>query len=270
MLFIMLIPSTVWGWEDAQVIGFILTHNPVLQAYRQTATADRLLNRLPIIQARLDERYQAAAALDATEENTARVRQAADDRQAVAQAHRTAAITAPEQAAALKALNQVTRQTTAEVAQAEAALAQARIAASYEHYAFKRRIALTEIGQLRQRLADRDTRRFNEVAKAGEIRQSAFTQIGTLRELEAEHTAATERLGYLKAKTEWLRERMTKGQDGDVDQLWENAAKQNTETATLARLRVLIDSQRRQVAHWAGDQWQPLYRYLADQEKLPP
>ena len=40
MRFIMLIPSTVWGWEDAQVIGFILTHNPVLQAYRQTATAD--------------------------------------------------------------------------------------------------------------------------------------------------------------------------------------------------------------------------------------
>lgn len=110
MLFIMLIPSTVWGWEDAQVIGFILTHNPVLQAYRQTATADRLLNRLPVLQARLDERYQAAAALDATEENTARVRQAADDRKAVAQAHRTAAITAPEQAAALKALNQVKRQ----------------------------------------------------------------------------------------------------------------------------------------------------------------
>ena len=39
--------------------------------------------------------------------------------------------------------------------------------------------------------------------------------------------------------------------------------------AVRERLDGLIDSQRRQVAHTAGDQWEPLLNYLADQGRLP-
>lgn len=80
--------------------------------------------------------------------------------------------------------------------------------------------------------------------------------------MEAERAAVRERLGFQKAKADWVQERIKKGYEGDVEKLWETAQRQNTEAAAAQRLDLLIDAQRRQVAHFAGEQWRPLLEYL--------
>ena len=67
-----------------------------------------------------------------------------------------------------------------------------------------------------------------------------------------------------------MQERIRKGYEGDVEKLWETAQKQNAEAAAVKRLDLLIAAQRRQVAHHAGDQWQPLLDYLSGQRKQLP
>ena len=62
---------------------------------------------------------------------------------------------------------------------------------------------------------------------------------------------------------------LKKGYEGDVEKLWESAQKQNSEAAAVKRLDLLLTAQRRQVAHLAGDHWEPLFNYLADQGRLP-
>ncbi len=52
--------------------------------------------------------------------------------------------------------------------------------------------------------------------------------------------------------------------------LWETAQRQNAEAAAVKRLDLLIDAQRRQVAHYAGEHWQPLLDYLSGQLKALP
>ena len=47
--------------------------------------------------------------------------------------------------------------------------------------------------------------------------------------------------------------------------LWEAAQKQNSEAAAVKRLELLINAQRRHIAHSAGEQWQPLLDYLSGQ-----
>lgn len=60
------------------------------------------------------------------------------------------------------------------------------------------------------------------------------------------------------------------GYEGDIEKLWETAQKQNSEAASLKRFESLIDAQRRQVAHHAGEQWRPLLDYLsAKRPQLP-
>ena len=63
---------------------------------------------------------------------------------------------------------------------------------------------------------------------------------------------------------------MNQGYEGDIEKLWDAAQKQNTEAAAAKRLDLLIDAQRRQVAHLAGNQWQPLLDYLSDQRQQLP
>jgi len=94
-----------------------------------------------------------------------------------------------------------------------------------------------------------------------------LTDLSKLRELEAERAAVRERLDFHRSKADWLQERIQKGYEGDVEKLWETAQKQNTEAAAAQRLDGLIAAQRRQVAHYAGEQWQPLLDYLSG--KLP-
>ena len=109
-----------------------------------------------------------------------------------------------------------------------------------------------------------------EATRIDEVRSRALTDLAKLRELEAERAAIRERLDFHKSKADWVQERIKKGYEGDVEKLWETAQKQNTEAASLKRLELLLDAQRRQVAHYAGEQWQPLLDYLSGQLKHLP
>ena len=108
-----------------------------------------------------------------------------------------------------------------------------------------------------------------EATRIDEVRSRALTDLAKLRELEAERAAVRERLDFQKSKADWVQDRIKKGYEGDVEKLWETAQKQNTEAAAAKRFDLLIDAQRRQVAHTAGAQWEPLLKYLADQGRLP-
>jgi hypothetical protein len=108
-----------------------------------------------------------------------------------------------------------------------------------------------------------------EATRIDEIRSRALTELAKLRELEAERAAVRERLNFHKSKADWIQERIHKGYEGDVEKLWDTAQKQNAEAAAVQRLDLLIAAQRRQVAHTAGAQWEPLLKYLADQGRLP-
>jgi hypothetical protein len=109
-----------------------------------------------------------------------------------------------------------------------------------------------------------------EATRIDEVRGRALTDLAKLRELEAERAAVRERLGFQKAKADWVQERIKKGYEGDVEKLWETAQRQNTEAAAAQRLDLLLDAQRRQVAHYAGEQWQPLLEYLNGQRQHLP
>ncbi|MDG4551698.1 MAG: hypothetical protein P9G45_14955 [Candidatus Contendobacter sp.] len=102
-----------------------------------------------------------------------------------------------------------------------------------------------------------------EATRIDEVRNRALTDLSKLRELEAERAAVAERLTFHKSKADWVQERIKKGYEGDVEKLWETAQKQNAEAASLKRLDLLIDAQRRHVAHFAGEQWRPLLDYLS-------
>ena len=109
-----------------------------------------------------------------------------------------------------------------------------------------------------------------EATRIDEVRHRALTDLSKLRELEAERAAVGERLDFHKSKADWVQERIKKGFEGDVEKLWESAQKQNTEAASVKRLDLLIAAQRRQVAHYAGEQWQPLLDYLSGKlQRLP-
>ena len=109
-----------------------------------------------------------------------------------------------------------------------------------------------------------------EATRIDEVRGRALTDLAKLRELEAERAAVRERLDFQKAKADWVQERIKKGYEGDVDKLWESAQKQNAEAAALKKLDLLLDAQRRQVAHYAGEQWQPLLEYLSGKRRELP
>ncbi len=109
-----------------------------------------------------------------------------------------------------------------------------------------------------------------EATRIDEVRGRALTDLAKLRELEAERAAIQERLAFYRSKADWLQERLKKGYEGDVDKLWEAAQKQNAEAAAVKRLDLLIAAQRRQVAHTAGAQWQPLLDSLSGQIKHLP
>ena len=108
-----------------------------------------------------------------------------------------------------------------------------------------------------------------EATRIDEVRGRALTDLAKLRELEAERAAAQERLGFYRSKADWIQDRIKKGYEGDIEKLWEAAQKQNSEAAAVKRLDLLLTAQRRQVAHLAGDHWEPLFNYLADQGRLP-
>ena len=104
-----------------------------------------------------------------------------------------------------------------------------------------------------------------ESVRIDEIRGRALTDLAKLRELEAERAAVRERLNFHRSKADWVQDRIKKGYEGDIEKLWETAQRQNAEAAAVKRLDLLIDAQRRQAAHHAGEQWKPLFDYLSGQ-----
>jgi hypothetical protein len=108
-----------------------------------------------------------------------------------------------------------------------------------------------------------------EATRIDEIRSRALTDLAQLRELEAERAATQARLDFNQSKADGLQERVNPGDEGDLEKRWDAEQKQNAEAAAMQRLELLIDAQRRQVAHTAGEQWEPLFRSLSDQGTLP-
>ena len=102
-----------------------------------------------------------------------------------------------------------------------------------------------------------------EATKIDEVRGRALTDLAKLREMEAERAATRERLSFHRSKADWVQDRIKKGYEGDVEKLWESAQRQNAEAAALKKLDLLLDAQRRQVAHHAGEQWRALLDYLS-------
>ncbi|MBL8252820.1 MAG: hypothetical protein JNJ76_04370 [Candidatus Competibacter sp.] len=109
-----------------------------------------------------------------------------------------------------------------------------------------------------------------ESVRIDEVRGRALTDLAKLRELEAERAAIGERLTFQRSKADWVQDRIKKGYEGDVEKLWETAQRQNAEAAAVKRLDLLLDAQRRQVAHHAGAQWRPLLNYLSGKLKRLP
>lgn len=109
-----------------------------------------------------------------------------------------------------------------------------------------------------------------EATRIDEVRGRALTDLAKLRELEAERAAIRERLDFQKSKADWVQDRIRKGYEGDTEKLWETARQQNTEAATLKKIDLLIDAQRRQIAHHAGEQWRSLLDYLSGKLKQLP
>ena len=101
-----------------------------------------------------------------------------------------------------------------------------------------------------------------EATRIDDVRNRALADLAKLRELEAERVAINERLNFQQSKADWVQDRIRQGYEGDVDQLWDTAQKQNAEAAALQRLDLLLDAQRRQVAHTAGARWRILFDYL--------
>lgn len=248
------------AWDEQQALHFILEHHPVLQAQREAHTAEKLLNRLPVLEAMIGERSQAAATLAAAESAAERVQAVAADR---TEAAKTALEQATEQDKknAEREWRRAQSVQAQETANAHAMVEQARIAANYEDYNNRRRSALAELGQLRRRLSEKAARRADEDIQAGEVRQAALSSMAKLRELEAGRAAVETRLGFLQSQSGWLQKQVAQGHPDHA--LWENAQRRNAETATLQRVDRLIESQRRQIAYLAGDAWASLYRYLS-------
>ena len=109
-----------------------------------------------------------------------------------------------------------------------------------------------------------------EATRIDDVRGRALTDLAKLREMEAERAAVRERLDFQKSKADWVQDRIKKGYEGDVEKLWETAQRQNAEAAAVKRLDLLLDAQRRQVAHHAGEHWRPLLDYLSGKLKRLP
>ncbi|MFO1419525.1 MAG: hypothetical protein U1F59_00900 [Candidatus Competibacteraceae bacterium] len=188
-------PSVALAWDEHKVLSYILEHHPVLQSQIEAHATQKMLDRLPVIEAMIGERYQSSATLEAAESAAERVQAVAADR---TDAAKTALENATEKDKknAERELRSAQRLQAQETANANTMVERARIAANYDDYSNRRRYALAELGQLRRRLAEKAARRADEETKAGEIRQTALGGMAKLRELEAERAALQERLAF--------------------------------------------------------------------------
>ncbi|MBK8535213.1 MAG: hypothetical protein IPL59_08780 [Candidatus Competibacteraceae bacterium] len=160
----------------------------------------------------------------------AQVRETAREQTAAAQRAVETAATAPERDAAVKALSRTAQTTGSARANAAAALEQARIEALRGIRPATPRRRLTELGQLRRRAG-----RESHSAIRPETQTKRDSANRPRRPGEAARTGSrtgggNHRLSFLKVKSGWLQKQVAQGHPEDA--LWENAQRQNAETAT--------------------------------------
>ena len=107
-----------------------------------------------------------------------------------------------------------------------------------------------------------------EATRLDEIRSKVLQDLAQLRQHEAELAAVQVQREFLEAKSQWLQDRVNKGYE-EAGPLWDNAQKLNNGAAESKKLRLLIDTQRRQLAQYAGDHWRELLAYLNGTGTLP-
>ena len=107
-----------------------------------------------------------------------------------------------------------------------------------------------------------------ETRTIDEIQAKVLGDIAQLRQHEADLAATDKRLKFYGDKSGWLQKRVKEGYDEDVSKLWDIGQKLNEERAASERLKILIASQRYQVAHYAGERWPILLAYLQGKGSL--
>ncbi len=100
-----------------------------------------------------------------------------------------------------------------------------------------------------------------EVRAIDEIRAKAMADLGALRQHEADLAFAESKVAFFSEKSAWLQQRVEKGYE-DAANLWDIGKTLNEERAAAERIKILVASQRQQVAHYAGEQWPTLLAYL--------
>ena len=110
-----------------------------------------------------------------------------------------------------------------------------------------------------------------EATRIDEVRSRALTDLAKLRELEAERAAVRARLAFQKSKADLGagadREGL-RGRRGEAVGI--GADSRTPKPPAVQRLDLLLDAQRRQVAHYAGEHWPPLLDYLSGKlQQLP-
>ncbi len=115
---------------------------------------------------------------------------------------------------------------------------------------------------------ERAQKAVEEIRAIDEIRGKVLSDIAQLRQHEADLEASERRLKFYEDKSGWLQKRQKQGYE-DVAVLWDIGQKLNEERAAAERLRVLVGSQRYQVANYAGERWEALLGYLEGKAGLP-
>lgn len=106
-----------------------------------------------------------------------------------------------------------------------------------------------------------------EVRAIDQLQGQVLDDIAKLREHEADLAAVARRIKFYSDKSKWLQQRVKDGL-AEVTELWDIGQKLNDERATSDKLNILVDSQRYQLAHYAGEQWRHLLAYLEGKAQL--
>ncbi len=106
-----------------------------------------------------------------------------------------------------------------------------------------------------------------ETRALAEVRSKVLSDIASLRQHEADLSAAEVRLDFYEEKSGWLEQRVEDGFSDSVE-LWDMVQKLHEERAAAERLRTLAASSRYQLASYAGEQWQVLLAYLEGKGSL--
>ena len=109
-------------------------------------------------------------------------------------------------------------------------------------------------------------KRVQELAKLDELQRQVLAALNQLRQQEAHLAAAEVQREFFEAKSKWLQDRVKQGYE-EAEVLWDNSQQLNAVAADRLKLTWLIDSQRQQLAHYAGEHWKALLAYLQGKNK---